>query len=298
MSYPIILVPGIARFDFLRSRLVQRINILLSDRVLTGDRTHYFRRIRPYLQEKGFDVEHADTGFAEQIDTRADRLAAAVLLTAEKYKAEKVHIIGHSMGGLDARHMAVEIPQISEKVASITSIGTPHHGTPFADFFMDLGTDEAIKFVNDHFFLDFRGFLAITTEAAQEFNERAAPAEAANGVQYFAYAAFQEKEKIFELMKPIWQYIYERKGDNDGLVPASSQAWGTEIVGENGRTKPIQQRQFDIGADHLNEVGWWDINEWQSTYFWQFGILQHRKAYEQKIRDIYLKIAQETASIV
>ena len=298
MSYPIILVPGIARFDFLRSRFIQRINILLSDRALTADRTHYFRRIRPYLQENGFDVEHADNGFADEIGTRADRLAATVMLTTEKYKAEKVHIIGHSMGGLDARYMVVEIPQISEKVATITSIGTPHLGTPFADFFMDLGTDAALDFINTHLCLDFRGFLAITSEVTREFNERAAPAEAANGVQYFTYSAYQGQEKMFEPLKFIWQYIDEREGDNDGLVSVSSQAWGTEIVGADGITKPIHQRQFDIGADHLNEVGWWDINEWQSTYFWQFGILKQRRTYEQHIRDIYLKIAEETASIL
>lgn len=297
MSYPIILVPGIAHFDFLRSRLVQRINILLSDRVLTGDRTHYFRRIRPYLRENGFDVEHADTGFAEHIDTRADRLAASVLLTAEKYKADKVHIIGHSMGGLDARHMVVAIPQVGERVASITTIGTPHHGTPFADYFMEYGADKWIEFSNKYFYLDFRGFLALTTEATSAFNERAAPAEVANDVQYFTYTAYQEREKMFEPLKLTWQYVYERQGDNDGLVSCTSQAWGTEIVGENGRTKSIHQRQYKIGADHLNQVGWWDINEWQSTYFWQSGLLKQRYAYEQQIRDTYLKIAQETADL-
>lgn len=102
---------------------------------------------------------------------------------------------------------------------------------------------------------------------------------------------------MFEPLKLTWQYVYERQGDNDGLVSCTSQAWGTEIVGENGRTKSIHQRQYKIGADHLNQVGWWDINEWQSTYFWQSGLLKQRYAYEQQIRDTYLKIAQETADL-
>jgi pimeloyl-ACP methyl ester carboxylesterase len=52
-------------------------------------------------------------------------------------KAEKVNIIAHSMGGLDARHMLFSDrnkEKIHERVASLTTISTPHHGTTFADW--------------------------------------------------------------------------------------------------------------------------------------------------------------------
>lgn len=297
MGYPIVLVTGIARFDFLRDHLLQKFKFFLSDRTLHGDRTHYFRRIRPYLQAKGYTVEHAHTGFAEEISIRADRLADAIMRTTQKHNAEKVHIIGHSMGGLDARYTAVNIPNIDNKIATITSIGTPHLGATFADFAVSLEADEFIKLANTIFCIDFRGFLAITTEATAAFNESARNQEVANNITYFTYSAYQEKAKVFFPMHISWDYIHEREGDNDGLVSVNSQAWGTQITNEQGENKPIHQRQFDIGADHLNEVGWWDINEWQATQFWQFGILRQRAAYEQKIREVYLKIAKETASI-
>lgn len=297
MGYPIVLVPGIARFDFLREHWLQKLKFFLSDRTLQGDRTHYFRRIRPYLQAHGFTVEHTNTGFAEEIGIRADRLAAAILLICENYHTDKVHIIGQSMGGLDARYTAVNIPNISDKIASITTIGTPHHGTPFANFVMSLGAEELIKLAHQYSCLDFRGFLAITTDAMATFNENHNVDEAENNITYYTYTAHQKKRKIFTPLQTSWQYIHEREGANDGLVSASSQTWQTELAGNQGKRKTIHQRQFSIEADHLNQIGWWDINEWQKIQFWQLGILRQRYAYEQQIRDTYLKIAQETASI-
>ncbi|MCH9686010.1 MAG: alpha/beta fold hydrolase, partial [Deltaproteobacteria bacterium] len=42
----------------------------------------------------------------------------------------RVNIIGHSQGGLDARVVASVAPDL---VASVTTIATPHYGTPIAD---------------------------------------------------------------------------------------------------------------------------------------------------------------------
>jgi triacylglycerol esterase/lipase EstA (alpha/beta hydrolase family) len=42
-----------------------------------------------------------------------------------------VHIIAHSMGGLDARHLIVDIVTMADKVGTLATIGTPHLGTSF-----------------------------------------------------------------------------------------------------------------------------------------------------------------------
>ncbi len=297
MHYPIILIPGIARFDFLRQYWLQRLSFFLSDRTLQGDRTHYFRRIRPYLQSHGYTVEHTHTGFAEDIRIRADRLAATILLVTQKHNAAKVHLIGHSMGGLDARYTAVNTPHISDKIATITTIGTPHHGTSFADYALRLGADELIALGKQLFCIDFRGFLTITTHAMQTFNENGRNHEAQNNITYFTYTAHQQKENIFFPLQDAWTHVAQAEGDNDGLVSVTSQAWDAQINGDDGTRKTIQQRRFPVPTDHLNEVGWWDINEWQNIRFWQFTHLRQRTQYEQQLRNVYLKIAQETASI-
>ncbi len=55
-----------------------------------------------------------------------------------------IHIVGHSTGGLDARliacpHACLDLgddeKRIRDRLASVTTISTPHHGTPLARFF-------------------------------------------------------------------------------------------------------------------------------------------------------------------
>ena len=48
---------------------------------------------------------------------------------------------------------------------------------------------------------------------------------------------------------------------NDGLVTVSSQKWKKELVASDGTPKPVAQNEFPFPADHLNEVGWWDLQE-------------------------------------
>src|SRR5437763_959212 len=45
---------------------------------------------------------------------------------------EPVHLLAHSMGGLDARYMISRL-DMADRVLSLTTIGTPHRGSPIAD---------------------------------------------------------------------------------------------------------------------------------------------------------------------
>ena len=47
--------------------------------------------------------------------------------------AEKVNIIAHSMGGLDARYL-ISVNRFHKRVASLTTVATPHHGSSIASF--------------------------------------------------------------------------------------------------------------------------------------------------------------------
>src|SRR5438874_2494875 len=44
----------------------------------------------------------------------------------------KVNLVAPSMGGLDCRDMISSLG-MADKVASLTTVGTPHHGSPVAD---------------------------------------------------------------------------------------------------------------------------------------------------------------------
>jgi pimeloyl-ACP methyl ester carboxylesterase len=58
---------------------------------------------------------------AEKVARRVDRIV-------DETGAAKVHLVGHSLGGLLARYY-VEQMGGAAKVRSVTTIGTPHHGT-------------------------------------------------------------------------------------------------------------------------------------------------------------------------
>lgn len=62
--------------------------------------------------------------------TRGKQLEAKILEILKQTGAKKVNIIGHSQGGLDARVVAHDRPDI---VASVTTISTPHTGGHTAD---------------------------------------------------------------------------------------------------------------------------------------------------------------------
>lgn len=81
------------------------------------------------------------------IRRRADSLLRRMLDTAGE-ESTAVHILGHSTGGLDARLLASPTSRILrdeslrpkaeallERLASITTVNTPHRGTPLAAFF-------------------------------------------------------------------------------------------------------------------------------------------------------------------
>jgi hypothetical protein len=132
--------------------------------------------------------------------------------------------------------------------------------------------------------------LDLTTTACEEFNRRAKDKEASNTVVYRTYASAEERDQVFLPLQPSWFVISKNEGENDGLVSVKSQHWTNELVGSDGSRKTIEQLRFEVPADHLNEVGWWDPQEIDSV----LGLLKAGKnadEYEAKIRNIYLQIA-------
>ncbi len=66
---------------------------------------------------------------------RGEQLLEQAIACAAATGHQRVNIIGHSQGGLDARVVASLAPDL---VASVTTIATPHHGTPIADIALGL----------------------------------------------------------------------------------------------------------------------------------------------------------------
>jgi triacylglycerol lipase len=292
--YPIVLAHGIARFDFLTYSFLKRVNLFLWDWSRALDRLHYFNGVASHLQQHGFEVYKTSVRFAAGAGVRARDLRQEILRVLEQSQQEKVHIIGHSMGGLDARHMIVD-EEMADKVASLTTIGTPHLGTSFAEWGLSHGGHEAVAALRQ--IVDLEGFLTLTRTARATFNERVRNREATNGVVYRTYASHQEQHRVFAPIQFSWGIIFDEEGENDGLVPAQSQAWMGELVSDEGVVKPVHQHPFPVPADHLNQVAWWDLEELRRPGWWRLAAFREKRKYEEKIRNVYLQIARDVSAL-
>ncbi len=220
LKFPLVLAHGILGFDELK---------------LGPFRGQYFRGVAPRLERLGTRIYAFQVHPTAAVSSRAAALAKAVLAL----DAPRVNIVAHSMGGLDARYLAAKLA-LAGRVASIVTVGTPHRGTPLADFGAGLWlVAPTTKLLMDKSGFDAHGMLELTTARMAQFNREVTDQE---GIFYGSWLAKASFMLINPLLLPTWQLLRMKAGDNDGLVPVSSQQWG-ETCGT-------------IEADHWGQVGW------------------------------------------
>lgn len=106
---------------------------------------HVQRALVKRFADAGKELEPhvVDVSPTASIRRRAVRLAELVAKTADDGEGT-IHLLGHSTGGLDARLVSspsVHLPTAPENMAwlsrlrSVTTMSTPHYGTPLASFF-------------------------------------------------------------------------------------------------------------------------------------------------------------------
>jgi len=221
LRHPIVLAHGVLGFD--------QIN-------LAGRRHVYFRGVPERLRAMGVEVHRPRVPAVASVSLRAEKLAAAV----RALPAQKVNLIAHSMGGLDARYAIARLG-LADRVASLTTIGTPHLGTPLADLGMSL---LGIRLVGGfrRFFkrlVDLDAFHDLTSQRMTVFNGEIPDAP---GTVYISVVGRGDAAEMNPLLWASHLYLNECAGANDGIVPAASQRWG-EVLRE-------------VQADHWAQIGW------------------------------------------
>lgn len=247
MTYPIVLAHGVCRFDALLNDALDLDNN--DDPEL--DNLHYFKGIRTMLKDKGYVVYHSNVAWAAGVEKRADDLKENLLKILKETRAEKVNIIAHSMGGLDARHMMFNDRndgEIHQRVASLTTISTPHEGSPFADWGLDNLT--LLHLLIQKLGVDLSALKDLRTDTCKTFNEHQDVKEfemACKGtIEFQTYAGKQDFWGVFSGLKIPFEIIRKAEGENDGMVSVRSARWRDEYFkGTLDKT------------DHLNEMGWW-----------------------------------------
>lgn len=222
--YPIVLAHGLMGFIHL---VVGRLTVWT-----------YFRGVSERLRSEGFDVHVTEVPKTAAVATRAQTLAEAL----DGLRLEKVNIIAHSMGGLDARWLISRLGfGRGGRVASLTTIATPHRGTSLAR----MATRSIARgrlgplTLMEAFGMETGAFHDLTPEACRAFNDLT-PDDPE--VAYFSYAGNRAWYRISLPLQATYHMLRRREGPNDGLVAVSSARWG-RYLGE-------------LDADHMCQIGW------------------------------------------
>ena len=116
-KYPIVLAHGIA---------AKQLRIL-----------NAFGQIGSELEKEGYKVYVADTDGFGSVENNAEQLKSFIERVLSETGAEKVNIIAHSKGGLDAKYMITKL-YMEDKIASLTTLCTPHKGSVIASKIWEL----------------------------------------------------------------------------------------------------------------------------------------------------------------
>jgi triacylglycerol lipase len=196
--------------------------------------TSYFRGIPEALRAAGNRVLVTRVPAIAGVEDRARRLGHQIRC---EFGDAPVHLIGHSMGGLDARRLLAD-PSWARRILSLTTIGTPHLGTSLADF-AKLRVGRLFRWLSA-IGIDPQGCLDVTRSAARRFHRRhPAPAD----VHCCSVAGDPLIDAVcWPLERTHWA-LWEMEGPNDGLVPVDS----ATAFGEVLPAWPL---------DHLRQMNW------------------------------------------
>jgi triacylglycerol lipase len=216
LKYPVVLVHGIIAHDR-RSCF------------------NFWGRIPKIFGKKGIKVYLGNTDSWGSYDSNAKILKSTIEKILQKEKTEKVNIIAHSKGGIDSRYLIWNYG-FQDKVASLTTISTPHHGSALADLIYSKKAfhSETVKKVLDIFGKlygdtnpDLRTVTCqLTTNKMKEFN---AHIEKNENVYYQSLYTTMKNSFDDLMFFHCHRYLKNISGENDGFVNENSAKWGDNI---------------------------------------------------------------------
>ncbi len=192
---------------------------------------NYWGRIPKVLEENGARVFYGMQDSNGSIESNAKRIAASLDEALRASGAEKVNIIAHSKGGLEARYL-ISTMGYADKVASLTTVSTPHNGSVTVDKLIKY-TRPAVKLGCRAVDLWYRltgdknpdTYSCVTsfeTANAEIFNRQNPDSDK---VYYQSYACAMKKPSSDILMGVTWMVVNSFEGENDGLLPPSAVKW-------------------------------------------------------------------------
>lgn len=212
-TYPIVLVHGLSMksLPFLRA----------------------FGRIDRILRIQGYTVYVSRIDGFGSIETNAQQLKDEIEKILQEYGTEKVNIIAHSKGGLDAKYMINSLG-MADHVASLTTLCTPHAGSPVASFILRFPAP-ILRFCAFWVNLFYRilgdrhpDSLTACYQLRRMANDETAGIPGVFCQSYSSAITEEEKHKDFIMGIPATlSKMIEKGASTDGMVPRDSAVFGT-----------------------------------------------------------------------
>lgn len=240
----------------------------------------YWGRIPDVLTKQGADIFYGLQDGWGSIETNAYAIAKRIDDILAETGAKKVNLIAHSKGGLEARMVASSLGY-GEKIASITTIATPHHGSKTIDKLLmmphglfniaALAVNNWIRILGDKKPDFMRVCEDFTTASMVDFNRKNPDVP---GVFYQSYVCVMS-HPFSDIMLSTANFVLNKiEGPNDGLVSVESASWGENIH--------ILRSDCFRGISHLD-----------ATDFRRRAFSSKVKSAVSDICDVYVQIVSE-----
>jgi len=204
---------------------------------------HYFNGVADHLRERGHIVLEPQVDPTGSVQERGDQLAEKILKQTGPH--DKIHILAHSMGGLDSRHAITNRSDLVDRVATLVTIGTPHRGSPVADAVANkTGTllGRIPDLLRRKLESNTEALKDLTTPVCSAFDDATPDVPSVRYVNVAGVAANGGSELLFfQLASAIGSITGE---PNDGVVTKKS------------ALRPNNRHLGDWPVDHAGEIGW------------------------------------------
>lgn len=229
---------------------------------------NYWGRIPEELQKNGAAIFYGNHQSAASVADSGREIAERIRQIMRETGCEKVNIIAHSKGGLDARY-AISCLGMAPYVASLTTINTPHRGCEFADYLlgkipagqqqMIAGAYNATLRRLGDYAPDFMAAVRDLTSAnCAELNRRMKE-PAGVYIQSVGSSLRIPSGGRFPLNLTN-RFVHHFDGENDGLVGKNSFPWGRRFIWLSvpGRRGISHGDIIDLNRENLPEF---DVRE-------------------------------------
>ena len=193
---------------------------------------HAFRGISDFLKKQNIPVYITNQDGVGAVATNARQLKEEILEILQQEHCDKVNIIAHSKGGVDARYMISRL-DMAEHIASLTTLSTPHHGSGLSAHLLKMPnfmariiagcTNLTFRLLGDKQPDMYQLGLDMTPEAMERFNETTPNCAQ---VYYQSFSSTAPDKKAFLRRIPYRVSRHCEQDDTDGMVSVTSSKWG------------------------------------------------------------------------